>query len=160
MRRRTSDQRFRLLLAALALGVTLLLGGCADAQARETEPARGYTPRELQAPQRHGGAHAGGTASGDTDRGAAFARWVLEQDPRREYLTDAVVRGDRVLGIKVRPGLTDRQLGELMEALAEGMAETFPGRRPLAVQAFDQAGDRRAEGVYDPRTGRFDVQFG
>ena len=148
------------LLTALVLSMAVLLGGCADAQARDTEPARGYTPRELQAPQRYGGTHAGGTATGDTDRGAAFARWVLDQDPRREYLTDAVVRGDQVLGIKVRPGLTDRQLHELMEVLAEGMAETFPGRRPLAVQAFDQAGDRQAAGVYDPRSGQFDVQFG
>src|SRR5687768_10499334 len=78
-------------------------------------------------------------ATGDTDRGAAFARWVLEQDRQRQYLTDAVVRGEQVLGIKVQPGLSDDQLRELMEVLAERMAETFPGRRPLAIQVFDQA---------------------
>ena len=146
------------------LAVVLLLavaGGCAEArQTREQNaaPARRYTTRELQAPQRHGGTYGGGVATGDTRDGAAFARWVLEQDPQRRYLTDAVVRGEQVLGIKVQPSVTKGQLRELLPALAEGMARTFPGR-PLVVNAFDQSGEQVAEALYDPRTGRVDVQF-
>ena len=138
-----------------------VVSGCSDArEAREQNaaPARRYTTRELQAPQRHGGTYGGGVATDDTREGAAFARWVLEQDPRRRYLTDAVVRGEQVLGIKVQPTVTKRQLRELLPALAEGMARTFPGR-PLVVNAFDQSGEQVAEALYDPRTGRVDVQF-
>jgi hypothetical protein len=130
-----------------------------DAQrARDAAPATRYTERELQENQRYGGSMAGGTATGDTERGAAFARWVLAQDPRREYITDAVVRGDQVLGIKVRPGLSKGQLRDLVTALGRGMAEDFPGR-PLAVRVFDQAGEGLAEGVVDPSTGRVDIRF-
>ena len=149
------------LLVALALGLAALLTSCSDAReerARNAEPAGRYTQRELQVPQRYGGTHAGGTAPGDTDRGASFARWVLEQDPERQYITDAVVRNDQVLGIKVQRGMTRDQLRELVTALGRGMARTFPGR-PLVVNAFDQSGDRLAEGVVDPRTARVDVQF-
>ena len=109
-------------------------------------------------PQRYGGTHVGGTATGDTDRGAAFARWVLEQDPERQYITDAVVRNDQVLGIKVQRGMSRDQLRELITALGRGMARTYPGR-PLVVNAFDQSGEQLAEGVVDPRTHRVDVQF-
>ena len=146
------------------LALVLLLAmtsGCSDArEAREQNaaPARRYTTRELQAPQRHGGTYGGGVATGDTRDGAAFARWVLEQDPQRRYLTDAVVRGEQVLGIKVQPTITKRELRELLPALAEGMARTFPGQ-PLVVTAFDQSGERLAEALYDPRTGRIDVQM-
>ena len=149
------------LLGAGVLALAVLLAGCSDArQARErnAEPAGRYTQRELQVPQRYGGTHVGGTATGDTDRGAAFARWVLEQDPERRYITDAVVRNDQVLGIKVQRGMSRDQLRELVTALGRGMTHTFPGR-PLVVNAFDQSGDRLAEGVVDPRTGRVDVQF-
>ena len=125
---------------------------------QNAEAGRRYAPRELQEPQRYGGTYASGTATGDTDQGAAFARWVLEQDPRRQYITDAVVRNDQVLGVKVQPDITKGELRELLTALGRGMARTFPGR-PLVVNAFDQSGDRLAEGVVDPRTGRVDIQF-
>ena len=147
-------------LGILGLFLAALLAGCADAQEarqRNAEPARRYTTRELHAPQRYGGAYAGGMASGDTRDGAAFARWVLEQDPQRRYITDAVVRGEQVLGVKVQPTITKRELRALLAALAEGMALTFPGR-PLVVNAFHQSGDKLAEAVYDPRTGRIDFQ--
>ena len=147
-------------LLVLGLLLATLAVGCADArEARERNaaPARRYAERELHAPQRYGGAHAGGVATGDSRDGAAFARWVLEQDPQRRYLTDAVVRGEQVLGVKVQPTVTKRELRELLPALAEGMARTFPGR-PLVVNAFDQSGDKVAEALYDPRTGRIDVQ--
>jgi hypothetical protein len=150
-----------LLLAALVLSLAALLTSCSDARqerARNAEPAGRYTQRELQVPQRYGGTHVGGTATGDTDRGASFARWVLEQDPERRYITDAVVRNDQVLGIKVQHGMTKDQLRELITALGRGMTRTYPGR-PLVVNAFDQSGERLAEGVVDPRTGRVDVQF-
>ena len=150
-----------LVLAALALSLAALLSSCSDARAareRNAEPATRYTERELQVSQRYGGTYVGGMATGDSDRGAAFARWVLEQDPERRYITDAVVRNDQVLGIKVQRGIAKEQLRELITALGRGMAQTFPGR-PLVVNAFDQAGDRLAEGVVDPRTSRVDVQF-
>ncbi len=145
----------------LTLCLTLLLTSCSDARQerqRNAEPATRYTGRELQAPQRYGGTHAGGMATGDSNRGAAFARWVLEQDPERRYITDAVVRNDQVLGIKVQRGMSRDQLGELITALGRGMARSFPGR-PLVVNAYDQSGEQVAEGVVDPRTNRVDVQL-
>ena len=147
-------------LLVLGLFLAILVAGCADArEARERNaaPARRYSEHELRAPQRYGGASAGGTATGDTRDGAAFARWVLEQDPQRRYITDAVVRNEQVLGVKVQPTITKGELRELLGALVEGMARAFPGR-PLVVRAFYQSGDKRAEAVYDPRTGRIDFQ--
>jgi len=147
-------------VVVLVVSLSALLAGCADARMereRYAEPADRYTQRELQVPQRYGGSHVGGTATGDTDRGAEFARWVLEQDPQRRYITDAVVRNDQVLGIKVQPGVTRDQLEELITALGRGMARTFPGR-PVVVNAFSQAGQQLAEGVVDPRTARVDVR--
>ena len=147
----------------LVLGVLLapLVVGCADAREtreRNAAPARRYSERELHAPQRYGGAYAGGTATGDTRDGATFARWVLEQDPQRRYITDAVVRNEQVLGVKVQPTITKGELRQLLAALTEGMARSFPGR-PLVVNAFYQTGDKLAEAVYDPRTGRVDFQM-
>ena len=147
-------------LLVVGLLLATLVVRCADAREtreRNAAPARRYAERELHAPLRYGGAYAGGTATGDSRNGAAFARWVLEQDPRRRYLTDAVVRGEQVLGIKVQPTVTKRELRELLPALAGGMARTFPGQ-PLVITAFDQSGDKVAEALYDPRTGRIDVQ--
>ena len=148
------------LLLLLALSLAGLTAGCSDAREereRNAAPARRYTTRELQAPQRYGGAYGGGVATGDSERGAALARWVLEQDPQRRYITDAVVRNDQVLDVKVQPTITRGELRELLTALAEGMARTFPGR-PLIISAFYQSGDKLAEAVYDPRTGRIDFQ--
>ena len=153
--------RSSLFCFVVALCLAALLAGCADARQereRNAAPARRYTERELQAPQRYGGTYSGGRATGDTDDGAAFARWVLEQDPERRYITDAVVRNDQVLGIKVQRGISRDQLRELVTALGRGMARTYPGR-PLVVNAFDQSGEQLAEGVVDPRTHRVDVHF-
>ena len=149
-------------LAVLMVSAGALLGMGCDAESqtrtRELEEARRYTPRDLTALQRYGGQHVGGTATGDTRDGAAFARWVLEQDPQRRYITDAVVRNDQVLGVKVQPTITKGELRDLLTALAEGMARTFPGK-PLVVNAFYQSGDQLAEAVYNPRTGLVDVRF-
>ena len=68
---------------------------------------------------------------------------MLEQDPQRRYHSDAVVRGEQVHGIKVQPSVTKSQLRELLPALAEGMARTFPGQL-LVVNAFDQSGEQVA----------------
>jgi hypothetical protein len=113
--------------------------------------------RDPIAHQRYGGSHVGGTATGDTEAGADFARWVLEQDLRREYITDAVVRDENTLGVKVNPTITKANLQQLLPALAEGMATVFPGR-PLTVNAFYQSGDKLAEAHYDPRTGRVELR--
>jgi len=143
------------------LTVAAFLAGCSDtrvAREQSAAPAERYTQRELQLPQRYGGTHVGGMATGDTDRGAAFARWVLEQDPERRFITDAVVRNDQVLGIKVQSTITKGQLNELLTALGREMSRTYPGRA-VVVNAFSPDGDRRAEAVVDPRTGRVDVRF-
>jgi hypothetical protein len=111
------------------------------------------TVNELQGPQTYGGRHAGGTATGDTEAGAAFARWVVDQDPQRQYLTGAVVRGEETLGVKVQPNITKGDLRDLLVSLTQGMARTFPGR-PIRVIAFYQSGDKLAEATFDPRSGQ------
>ena len=145
-------------LLALVLPVST---ACAD-DPRERDRAQTmsrYSTRDLTAPQRYGGGYIGGTATGDTRAGAAFAQWVLDQDPGRQYITDAVVRNEQTLGIKVQPTLTRRELQQLLVSLTEGMARTFPGR-PVGVIAFYQSGERLAEAMYNPRNGYVDVRFG
>jgi hypothetical protein len=114
--------------------------------------------RDLTTGGRYGGGYAGGTATGDTDAGAAFARWVLDQDPQRQYITDAVVRDDRTLGVKVQPTIRRGELQQLLTSLAQGMARYYPDRE-LDVVAFYQSGDKLAEAHYDPRTRRVDVRY-
>ena len=118
---------------------------------------RGYG-NEAPSRQRYGGDHAGGVATGDTEPGAAFARWVLEQDPRRQYITDAVVRGNSHLGVKVQPNITRGDLHRLMEGLASGMAREFPGQ-DIQVTAFYQSGDKLAEAYVDPRSRQVQVEM-
>jgi len=108
--------------------------------------------------QRYGGDHGGGVATGDTEHGAAFARWVLDQDPRRQYITDAVVRGNTHLGVKVQPNITRGDLNRLLESLAQGMAREFPGQE-IQVTAFYQSGDRLAEAHFDPRSRQVYVEM-
>jgi hypothetical protein len=110
------------------------------------------------AQQQYGGGYSGGTATGDTEAGAAFARWVLDQDPGRQYITDAVVRNEQSLGIKVQPTVTKSQLDQLIQALAIGMAKTFPGK-DLQVMAFYQSGDKLAQATYSSNSGQTNVQF-
>jgi hypothetical protein len=108
--------------------------------------------------QQYGGQYSGGMATGDTQEGAAFARWVLDQDPQRQYLTDAVVRGDQTLGVRVQPTITKGDAQRLLTALAMGMARTFPNR-PVEVDAFYQSGQKLAQANVDPGSGRVTVQF-
>src|SRR5215213_8460979 len=110
----------------LVIGLLFLVFGAACSQ--------DATVNELTGPQTYGGRYAGGTATGDTDAGAAFARWVMDQDPEHRYLTGAVVRGEQTLGV----------------------ARTFPDR-PIKVIAFYQSGDKLAEANYDPRTGQISL---
>ena len=121
-------------------------GQAGNARYRNEAPSR----------QRYGGDHAGGVATGDTEHGAAFARWVLEQDPRRQYITDAVVRDDSHLGVKVQPNISRGDLHQLMESLASGMAREFPGQE-IQVTAFYQSGDKLAEAYVDPRSRQVQV---
>ena len=136
------------LVTALVIGLLVLLLGPACSQ----DP----TVNELTGPQTYGGRYAGGTATGDIDAGAAFARWVVDQDPQRRYLTGAVVRGEQTLGVKVQPTVTKGELRDLLVSLTEGMARTFPDR-PIKVIAFYQSGDKLAEANYDPRTGQISL---
>ena len=73
-------------------------------------------------------------------------------------MTDAVVRGESTLGVKVQPRITKADTQRLLVSLTEGMARTFPGK-PLTVIAFYQSGDKLAEASYDGRTNQVDVQF-
>ena len=143
--RRTSLSILGVLMLAVVLG-----SGCGSSSDAETT--------DLLGRQRHGGEYGGRRATGDTPAGAEFARWVLDQDPRREYITDAVVRGERALGIKVQSSMRRNEVQRLLVALAEGMSQAFPGR-PLQVIAFEQDGDRLGQADYNPRTGRVDVRL-
>ena len=111
------------------------------------------TVNDLNGPQTYGGRYAGATATGDSEAGAAFARWVMDQDPQHRYLTGAAVRGEQTLGVKVQPNITKADLRDLLVSLTEGMARTFPGRA-VNVIAFYQSGDKLAEANLDPRTGQ------
>ena len=151
----------RIWLAGLATLVVLLGVNCdaqSDSRAHDLASAQRYGPRDLTRPQRYGGLYVGGTATGDTRAGAAFARWVPEQDPGRRYITDTVVRSEQTPGAKVQPIATNGELQQLPVALAKRMARTFPGK-PLVVNAFYRSGHRLAEAVYNPRTGFADVRL-
>jgi len=138
-------------LSAL-VAIALLLVGTACGSPRVDAGDPGY----VSTPQQYGGSYGRGSATGDTDAGASFARWVLDQDPRQELITDAVVRGEQTLGVKVQPTATKADIERLLTALTQGMAQTFPGT-PAKLIAFYQSGDKLAEANYDPRTRRTDV---
>ena len=76
-------------IVAFPVLVVLLLGALALTACANT--AVQAQPRDITSPQQYGGSYARGTATGDTQAGAAFARWVLDQDPQAEYMTDAIV---------------------------------------------------------------------
>ncbi len=152
--------------AVLAL---ILVAGCSGASQSSGSnvyvPSSSYGGSGNQAPQsnyaqpgQYGGGYLGGTATGDTPEGAQFAQWVLQQDPQQQYITDAIVRGDQTLGVKVQPTATKGDVQKMLVALAQGMARTFPGK-PLTVIAFYQSGDKLAQANYDPSTNQVNVQF-
>src|SRR5919204_125023 len=116
------------------------------------------TVNTMLGPQVYGGHYSGATATGDTPEGAAFAQWVVQQDPTQRYITGAVVRNDDSLGVKVQPNVSRGDLERLLGSLTEGMARTFPGR-PVRTIAFYQSGDKLAEADFDPRSGRVNVGF-
>ncbi len=156
-RERTGWLRRAALLMALVL-VVALAAACGDGPPTRGAQSPNPGPSAPLDPGRYGGSYSGGTATGDTEAGAQFARWVLEQDPQRQYITDAVVRNEQTLGIKVNPQVTKADVQRLMEALASGMARQFPGR-PLTINAFYQSGDKLAEARYDPNSNQVAVQF-
>jgi len=139
---------------AFLLLILLTAVGCSTSGATGTT-STGTNPL---APGQYGGSYAGGTATGDTQEGAQFAQWVLQQDPQHQYITDAVVRNDQVLGVKVNPNVTKADVQKLLVSLTQGMAKTFPGKS-LQVNAFYQSGDKLAEATYDPNSGQINVQF-
>jgi len=145
------------MLTALVL-VLVLVVACGDGPPARSPQSPSTSLDNPLAPGNFGGSYSGGTATGDTQAGADFARWVLDQDPQHQYMTDAVVRDEQVLGIKVNPTVTKAEVQRLMEALAEGMAKAFPGR-PLTINAFYQSGDKLAEARYDPSSRQVAVQF-
>ncbi len=105
----TSGTRWlRRVLLSTVTAVVLIVTGCSSTGTTSGSGAgAGYGYSEVTAPGRYGGAYAAGHASGDTEAGAAFARWVLDQDPRHEMITDATVRNEATLGVKVQPRMTN-----------------------------------------------------
>jgi len=144
-----------LLIAVAAAGC-----GSSDSSTGSGNTSSGGTNADSGAvtAQQYGGSYANGTATGDTQAGADFARWVLDQDPNRQYITDAVVRNESSLGVKVQPNITKGDLQKLLTSLAQGMARTFPNRS-LQVTAFYQSGDKLAQANYDKSTNQVSVQF-
>ncbi len=147
----SGPRRYVSILAFLV--AMLVVSSCGQQQT-----ANRVTSPSYYNPQQYGGTHVGGSATGDTQEGAAFARWVLEQDPQHQYITDAIVRGNNSLGVKVQPRTTKGDVEKLLVALMEGMAKTFPGK-PLTGIAFYQSGDKLAEAHFDPQSGRVNIQF-
>ena len=147
MLKRSVRQSFSL-VTSLTIGLLVLVTGSAC--------SADSTVNERTGPQTYGGHYVGATATGDTEEGSAFARWVVDQDPGHRYYTGAVVRGDQTLGVKVQPTITKGELRDLLVSLTQGMARTFPGR-PLRVIAFYQSGDKLAEASYDPRSGQISL---
>lgn len=145
-------------LALLGMIFLLLLAAACDDGSGSSSGTGTTATDDLLAQQQYGGQYAGGTATGDTEAGAAFAQWVLEQDPSRQIMTDAVVRGEQSLGVKVQPNVSKADVQRLLVALTQGMARTFPNK-PLQVIAFYQSGDKLAEANYDRSTNQVNVQF-
>jgi len=143
----------RLVVACLSLLMVVLAACGSSSTATQTAPVNDPLP-----PGNYGGAYASGTATGDTQAGADFARWVIDQDPQHQYMTDAVVRNEQTLGVKVTPTATKADVQKLLEALASGMSRTFPGKA-LTINAFYQSGNKLAEAHYDPSTQNVSVQF-
>ncbi|MFN8497305.1 MAG: hypothetical protein U0641_05560 [Anaerolineae bacterium] len=122
----------------------------APADQPPTAPGRDAVPVAASAPD--------GTASGDTQAGAAFARWVMDQDPQQKLITAAVVRNDTNLSVKVNATATKTDVQNLLVALAQGMARTFPGK-PITVDGYYQSGDKLATATYDPLNKQVAVQW-
>src|SRR5688500_4387721 len=136
-----------LMLAAVGCGDSTTTGGTVST------PTQDPLTRE-----QYGGEYSGGVATGDTEAGAAYAKWVLDQDPERAIITDAVMRDDSNLGVKVQPDATKGDVLDHLVALTQGMVQQFPNR-DVKVTAFFQPGDKMAEAVYNRQTQQVDVQF-
>jgi len=158
----TGKQKRTGLIATLAMVVVMLFAtACGDSSGNTStgsSSSSGGSAADYTSPQQYGGSYSGGRASGDTQTGEQFARWVLDQDPNRQYITDAVVRNESNLGVKVQPNITKADAQKLLVALTEGMAKTFPNK-PLTVVAFYQSGDKLAQANYDNQTNKVNVQF-
>lgn len=98
-------------------------------------------------------------ATEDTsEAGAAYAKDLLADDPKREAITDAWVRGDDFLGVVVRPDIESRPLRELSLLLAEDMASRFTGR-DIEVVAYDErTKEAVARAIYLVDTGKISYE--
>ena len=143
-----------MLLSVLMLAAV----GCGDSTTSGTGSTGVTTTQDPLAREQYGGEYSGGVATGDTEAGAAYAKWVLDQDPERAIITDAVMRDDSNLGVKVQPNATKGDVRDLLVALTQGMVQQFPNR-DVKVTAFFQSGDKMAEAVYNRQTQQVDIQF-
>lgn len=142
-----------IIAAGLGLALVAATACGSGGTASSAQGTSGAMPRQVSTQQ-----YQGGMATGDTQEGASFAQWVLNQDPRHQYITDAVVTGDQTLGVKVQPTATRADVQRLLVALTQSMAKTFPGK-PVQAIAFYQNGQKLAQSAYDPGTGQVSVQF-
>jgi len=143
----------------MLLGVLMLAAvGCGDSTTTGSGSTSSTTTQDPLARGPYGGEYAGGVATGDTEVGATYAKWVLDQDPERAIITDAVMRDDSNLGVKVTRDATKGDVRDLLVALTQGMVKQFPNR-DVKVTAFFQSGDKMAEAVYNRQTQQVDIQF-
>lgn len=149
-----TQQIIKVFLLTLALLLSVSCGGGTTTSSRPGTSGSS----DPMARQQYGGTYSNRHASGDTQAGNQFAQWVLDQDPQHKYMTDAVMRNDSVLGIKISRTATKGDIDKLMRALLESMARTFPNRQ-LTVNAFYESGDKLAEARYNPTTNQVSVQF-
>ena len=108
-------------------------------------PRGGYVDAPVQDERSHG------RPRGNTPEGAGFADWVVSTDPQRQYLLDAFVRDNRILGVIVNPRLKRGQVRQMLTSLLSGMQRTFPGQ-PLEIIAYYRSGDQLARLTWDPQT--------
>lgn len=159
-----SGKSLQTVATRLLLLIVLMLAavGCGDStttgSGSTSGTTGGTTTQDPLARGQYGGDYAGGVATGDTEAGAAYAKWVLDQDPNRDIITDAVMRDDSNLGVKVQPDASKGNVRDLLVALTQGMVQKFPNR-DVKVTAFFQSGDKMAEAVYNRQTQQVDIQF-
>jgi hypothetical protein len=141
-------------LSLVVIGLWMVpLGGSAFPSSWRPSPPAPLFPRggaaDAPVPYARGEAR----PRGNTPEGARFADWVVSTDPQQQYMLEAFVRDDRVLGVLVNPRLTNGQVQQMLTSLLSGMQRTFPDR-PLEVIAYDRSGDQLARLTWDSQTRR------
>jgi hypothetical protein len=94
-------------LSLVVIGLWMVpQGGSAFPSSGRTSPPASFFPRggAADAPVPH--ARGEERSLGNTPEGAGFADWVVATDPQQQYILEAFVRDNRMLGLLVNPRLT------------------------------------------------------